>query len=137
LLAFVNRFFVDVCLFFGCGSAARAESDMKHEMSQWGVDESMHAAFWKSNLEYLRNVSLREKNPQPVKALELLPNEPVEAVLVVMKQFCGALVKTKAFLKIRDTLEDKHPELKDLFRPLQYVSTTKRYELIPTLDLFP
>jgi hypothetical protein len=42
---FFNRSLEDVCLFFGLGSAAWAEAQMKHQMRCWGIDEFLHAAF--------------------------------------------------------------------------------------------
>jgi hypothetical protein len=135
LQAFVNRCFVAVGLFFGCGSAARIESYMKDEMRSWGVDESLHAAFWKSYMQQVRRALYGITDPQPANVLVLLPKDLEEAVLVVIKQLWGARVKGKALLIVRDTLEDEHPELsaQDHWRPLHYVRETNRYELKPSL----
>jgi hypothetical protein len=48
-------------VFFGHG--AFAEAQMKFRMREWGVDESLHAAFWKSNMKHVRNVMCGVTDP--------------------------------------------------------------------------
>jgi hypothetical protein len=107
---------------------------MRREMRMWGVDESFNAAFWKSNLNYVRNVLLGMTEPQPADMPVFLPNDPVEALLKVIKEERSALVKQNRFFKIGDTLDDDYPRRNYHWWPLRYVNATKSYELMYSLE---
>jgi hypothetical protein len=109
------------------GRTAKVEAEFKKRMREWGLDEGLHAAFWNSHLQYVRNFYMcGVMDPQPNNIPILLPNDPVRQV---MTQEFDALVKEKGILKIRDTLKDEHPELDDYSRPLKFAPATKRYEV--------
>jgi hypothetical protein len=84
-------------------------------------------------MQHVRKALYGITDPQPANVLVLLPKDLKEAVRIVLTQEIGAVVKSKRFTKIRDTLEDEHSELKNLWWPLKYAKETQRYELIPSV----
>jgi hypothetical protein len=87
----------------------RLKQNLKKKlMREWGVDESLHAAFWNSHVKYVRRVMCGVTDPQPAHIPVLLPNDFVEAIREVMTQEFTALVKDKGIIKIWDTLEEEY-----------------------------
>jgi hypothetical protein len=94
LQASANRSISGICVLFGRG--AKMEIEMRKRMLEWGVDGKLHAAFWKSQKEHVRNVMCGMTTIQPVNMPVLLSKDPSEAILQVMKHECIALA-TKTF----------------------------------------